>query len=123
MKRVLIVEDDPVWSKVLEEYCRDEGLVVDFAISPQSALDKIDEHVPDLIILDMLLSTETGMALLNEIQGYGDLADVKIIVCSSVDGIQLEQLKPFGVQYVLDKSTMQPIDMRSAIRSLISEQK
>ena len=121
MKRILIVEDNPIWSKILVDYCSQLGFGTVVVNSPQTAMDALDEFRPVVIILDMLLATETGMALLGEMRGYEDLSDVPIIVCSSVSGIDLERLRSFGVKYVFDKAIVEPIDIKSAIRSILDE--
>lgn len=121
MTKVLIVEDDPGWVAVFEVYCRQESLNPIAVSSPQAALDAIDIYSPKIIVLDMLLATETGMALLNEMRGYEDLTDIKIIVCTNVSEINEENLKPFGVDYLFDKSSLDPSSIRFALRRLADE--
>lgn len=121
MKRALIVEDDPIWVSVLGQYCKSCDVDTAVATSPQAAMDDIDKLRPDVIIVDMLLAAETGMALLNEMRGYDDLSRIPIIVCSGVQSLTLEQLAPFGVRQVIDKSTMQPDDFKAALRSALDE--
>lgn len=121
MKHVLIVEDDPVWVKVFEQYCLQVGLRPIIANSPQVAMDLMDEMMPEVVILDLLLAAETGMALLNEMRSYADFKDIPIIVCTTVSGILDADFAPYGVKYVLDKATLHPVDMISALKELTSE--
>ena len=116
MKRVLIVEDDPVWAGLLRQYCEGAGFLVVEAHSPQEAMDRLDENEVDVILLDMLLVAETGMALLNEMRSYMDLAQIPVVVCSSSPVIEPELLAPFGVKVALDKATMEPADVAVALR-------
>lgn len=122
MKRALIVEDNPTWSDVLSRYCQQEEIEPVVATSPQLAMDQLDGHKPDVIILDMLLAAETGMALLNELRSYGDLADIPVIVCTSIDGLGSEQLGSYGVSSVLNKSTVTPVDVKYDLRRVVYEQ-
>lgn len=114
MKKVLIVEDDPVWAKLIQHYISEAGADSRVVIAPGQALEMIDQWKPDALILDMLLASETGMALLNELKSHEDLADLPIIVCSNV-GITRDDMEPFGVRAVLDKSTMTPAHVRQAL--------
>lgn len=117
MKRALIIEDDPVWSNLIGGYCKAadfEPLVVQ---SPQEAIDQLDERRFDVIILDMLLATETGMALLNELRSYEDLNQIPVIVCTNIK-LSHDQLKPYGVVELFDKSLMTPTDMAVALRGI-----
>ena len=75
---------------------------------------------PDVILLDMLLVAETGMALLNEMRGYTDLARLPEVVCTNNPVITQEVLKPFGVRALLDKSTMEPADVVVALRGALA---
>ena len=119
MKRALIVEDDLVWAKVLEGYCRKAGLTSVCVRSPQEAMDQLDSGGINIVILDMLLATETGMALLNEIRGYGDLAEIPVIVCTASHRVSFDAFKPFGVIELFDKATMEPQDVIATLRRVL----
>ena len=118
MKKVLIVEDDPVWAKLIQHYISEAGADSQIVIAPGQALEMIDDWYPDALVLDMLLASETGMALLNELKSHEDLADLPIIVCSNV-GITRDDMEPFGVRAVLDKSTMTPAQVRQALTEVL----
>ena len=120
MKRVLIVEDDPVWAGILARYCQKEGFATTYARSPQEAMDQLDAGAIDVVLLDMLLAVETGVALLNELRGYDDLAQMPIIVCTSSPAVSLDMLAPFGVRALLDKATMEPADIGIALRGMVT---
>ena len=74
---------------------------------------------PDVLLLDMLLAGETGVALLNELRSHDDLATLPGVVCSSVE-LDQGQLAPFGVQVVLDKSHVTPTEIRAALRKVLA---
>lgn len=118
MKRVLIVEDDPVWAKLMQHYISEAGADSRVVIAPGQALEMIDQWKPDALVLDMLLASETGMALLNELKSHEDLANLPIIVCSNV-GITHDDMEPFGARAVLDKSTMTPAQVRQALTEVL----
>lgn len=118
MKKVLIVEDDPVWAKLMQYYISETGAESQVVIAPGQALEMIDDWHPDALVLDMLLASETGMALLNELKSHEDLANLPIIVCSNV-GITRDDMEPFGVRAVLDKSTMTPAQVRQALTEVL----
>lgn len=117
MKRALVVEDDPVWAGILSTYCRKEGYDSVLVRSPQEAMNCLDEGGIDVVILDMLLAVETGVALLNEMRSFGDLSRIPVIVCTGSDATQ-EDLSSFGVVAVLDKTTMDAQDLRVELRKL-----
>lgn len=119
MKRVLIVEDNPLWAELLGRYATNVGAIFRTAVSPGQALELLDEWPPDIIVLDLLLTGETGMALLHELRSHEDLARIPIVVCSSVE-VTDRQLQPYGVAAVLDKARMLPDDMIMVLRRLLT---
>ena len=96
MKKLLIIEDDPQWAAVLERYAVEAGYTARTVVAAGQAMVMIDEWRPDSLVLDMLLTGETGMALLNELQSHEDLARLPVAVCSNV-ALDLDQLRPFDV--------------------------
>ena len=119
MKRLLIVEDDPAWAAVMERYARDVDAASRVVLSGGQAMELIDEWRPDVLLLDMLLAGETGVALLNELRSHDDLATLPVVVGSSVELDQV-QLAPFGVRAVLDKSRATPREIRAALRKVLA---
>lgn len=118
MKKVLIIEDDVSWQKLLSNYAEDVGADVKCVVSAGQAIEMIDKWHPDMLILDMLLAGETGVALLNEIKSYTDLAKLPVLICSSV-AFQNNELAPFQVAGVFNKSTMFPDDIKSSIKEVL----
>lgn len=116
---VLLVDDD-VW--LLEHYTdllSAAGYQVISAKNAVVAIDLIDKQAPDVIVLDVLLPGATGFSLLHELQSYDDTATVPVIICSGLtDDLSLDDLAPYGVRRLLDKTTMTPDDLLAAVRSV-----
>lgn len=120
MTNVLLVEDDPWLAELEAEVLAAEGFTVTHAPHAPSAIAKIDEQQPDIIILDVLLTGSTAFALLHELQSYGDTKIVPVILCTNMaENLRLEDLKTYGVRRIVDKTTMQPDDLPAAIRSVL----
>lgn len=120
MKKLLIIEDDPQWATVLGRYAAEVGCTVRTVVAPNQAMAMIDVWRPDGLLLDLLLAGETGMALLNELRSHEDLARLPVVVCSNV-GLELGQLRPFGVRAVLDKAQMTPEEVRMVLGTMLEE--
>jgi CheY-like chemotaxis protein len=119
LKTVLIVEDDD-W--LAEQYARiltKNGYKVEVTLHALAAIRVVDKNTPDIIILDVLLTGSTAFAFMNELQSYGDTGDIPIILCTNLaSDLSIENLAPYGVKVILDKTTMQPNDLVVAISSL-----
>ena len=68
--KVLLVEDDAWLAEVEAEMLQSAGFEVRYAPHAQSAIEQIDDRLPDVIVLDMLLTGTTAVALLNELQSH-----------------------------------------------------
>ena len=117
---VLLVEDDPWLAELEADVLTRAGYDVTHAPHAPSAIAKIDERRPDVIILDVLLTGSTAFALLHELQSYGDTKTVPVILCTNMaETLNAVDLKTYGVRKIIDKSTMYPDDLPAAIRSIL----
>ena len=61
MERVLIVDDDPDIQKLVSYNLGQAGFEVTTAGTGRNALEAVQKHPPDLIILDLMLPDVDGM--------------------------------------------------------------
>lgn len=118
--RVLVIDDDEWLAKLLARRLEHGGLTVRVALNSIEALDLIDDFHPNVIILDLLMPGPNGLVLLHELQSHDDLGRIPVVVCTtSAREVRLEQLRPYGVRLLLDKTTMQPDDIMAAVRKVL----
>lgn len=121
MKSVLIVEDDEWLAEQYSRILNAAGYEISIAPHALAAIQIIDEINPDAIILDVLLTGSTAFALLHELQSYGDTGNIPIILCTSIaSDLSLENLKLYGVDQILDKTTMMPDDLLIGLNRILS---
>lgn len=65
-KRVMIVEDDPVFRCVLAGYLQSQGALIQEAANGIEALSLLDEFTPDAILCDLRCQKWAGLSLLND---------------------------------------------------------
>jgi len=122
MIRVLLVEDDAWLAEMEQSVLTQAGYDVVVAPHALAAMASIDETVPDVIILDVLLAGSTAFSLLNELQSHGDTHQVPIILCTNLaEQFSSSQLAEYGVKRVVNKTTMHPQDLVVAVRALVPE--
>jgi DNA-binding response OmpR family regulator len=118
---ILIVEDDDWLAEQHARVLTKAGYKVAVALHALAAIQAIDDVTPDVIILDVLLTGSTAFALLHELQSYGDTGDIPIILCTNLASeLSADDLEPYGVKKILDKTTMTPDDLVVALRSVLS---
>ena len=120
MTNVLLVEDDPWLAELEAGVLSDAGFTVVHSPHAPSAIAKIDQTQPDIIILDVLLTGSTAFALLHELQSYSDTKTIPVILCTNMaESLKLEDLKQYGVRRIVDKTTMQLDDLPAAIKAIL----
>ncbi len=65
--RVVLIDDDAVFSAVLARALGTRGFVVDVANDGTRALALVREHAPDFAVLDLKLGAESGLALIPQL--------------------------------------------------------
>ena len=105
---IFVIEDDCGWENYYRRILK--GHKMEFFHDGVAAIGAMDELVPDLVILDVLLTGPTGFAVLNEMRSYPELADVPVVVISSLS-MKDEMAKQYGVVAVYDKGELTPADI------------
>jgi two-component system response regulator MprA len=78
-QRVLIAEDDPRVRRSVERALRFEGYEVTTAGDGAAALEAIDAHHPDLIVLDLRMPFVDGMTLCRRLRAGGDRTPILML--------------------------------------------
>jgi len=72
MSKILVLEDDELFSESLEDFLVEEGFNVDIAHDGEEALDKNYENNYDLYLFDINVPKINGLDLLKELRQSGD---------------------------------------------------
>lgn len=67
-KAILIVDDDPIISKVIRHHLEKEGYEISSAEDGEKGLKWIEENLPDLVLLDVMLPKIDGIKVLRKIK-------------------------------------------------------
>jgi len=78
---VLVVDDEPDIRGLLQEILEDEGYAVSVADSAVAAQESIEEHTPDLVLLDIWMPDTDGVSLLKSWK-LNSLLDFPVIMIS-----------------------------------------
>ena len=119
-RRVLIIDDEPWGVDQMMKLLQKAGYEVEAAKDGLDGIDRIDEFRPEVIVLDRFMPGPGGVVLLHELRSHTDLAKIPVIICSnSAADIPADALKAYGVSRILDKTTMAPDDVVTAVRSAL----
>ena len=107
---LLVVDDDPRITELLQRILAYEGYSVTIATSGDGALRKTLEHSPDLIILDIMLPDLDGIEVLQRLRAAGDRVPVLLLTArdtlvDKVKGLEMGAddylVKPFAPEELL----------------------
>ena len=83
MSRILIVDDDQDIARILRFRLQKKGFECVLAANGQEALDKIDTHHPDLVLLDVMMPKMDGFTACREIRKRNAWCRVPVIMLTA----------------------------------------
>lgn len=102
--RALIVDDNPDCIAVLRSMLITQGFEVVTALSGAEALEKLDEAVPDIMLLDLMMPEMDGFELLQKVRDVNTTARMPVIILSAKtadDDVMLGY--QYGADYYITK--------------------
>ena len=114
-KKILIADDEKETRSLIRYVLKKEGFIVIEVNDGQEALRKVDEELPDLIILDVMMPKLDGRGVLLQLKGSKKTKDIPVIISSGQEkmrdffranpDIEPEDYleKPFKIKMLLEK--------------------
>lgn len=78
--KILLVEPDKVLGEAIAHVFESAKHKLTWKRNAQTALDALDDNIPDLIILEIQLGLHNGIEFLYEIRSYPEWQNVPVIV-------------------------------------------
>jgi|LGVD01.1.fsa_nt_gb two-component system NtrC family response regulator len=99
-EKILIIDDDPSFRRVLEYNLQEEGYEVYVAMSGDDGLREFDEHRPPLVITDLKMPGVDGFRVLQEIKERSPDTIVMIITAFGAVDTAVEAMKLGAYDYI-----------------------
>jgi DNA-binding response OmpR family regulator len=112
---VLVVEDDAAVRRMYRAALSFAGFVVLEAEDALAALRSLDQYPVDLVILDLMLPTLSGLAVQQEIAAHAHTADLPVVIVTGSD-MSLDEV---DVACILRKPVT-PEQLVDAVRSCLA---
>jgi two-component system, OmpR family, response regulator VicR len=112
VSRLLVVDDEPSITDMLEVVCQLAGVEVRCASNGRSALDILDEFVPDLVLTDFMMPIMDGCEFVKAIRQNPARQHVRVIIMTSVPEVAARRCKGESV-------VAKPIDIDEVLRLLV----
>ncbi|TGC10733.1 hypothetical protein CUN85_04510 [Methanolobus halotolerans] len=104
--KVLIVDDEPVNVKLLEAYLLNEYDIIT-AFGGMEALAKVEEHNPDIILLDIMMPDITGYKVCEMLKSSEDTRFIPIVMVTALSGTEDRII---GIRAGADDFLTKPLD-------------
>jgi len=122
MKKILVVEDDPVNQMILVDFLAANGYQTLAASTGPEGIDRFERDTPDLCLVDVQLPRKSGFELVREIKGRG--ANVPVVLMSAVYNEPDQSTRTVALGALADGYLTKPFDLAlllSTVRQLLGE--
>lgn len=123
MKKILIVEDELAYLKLLNTQLTQNGYTVIEATNGEIGLEKVKKEMPDLILLDIRMPVMDGMTMLDKLHKEEKIKNTKVIMLTNIEPDDKIIGKVVNDQpaYYFVKSDIQVNDLLEKIKELLGE--
>ena len=108
-KRILIIEDDASFAKILGKQCKERGF--EYIITPtgEEGIAKANEYIPTAIILDIKLPGISGWKVIEKLKNDHKLRHIPIHMMS-VDEVEKDALHSGAIGFLTKPVSMEKIE-------------
>lgn len=115
MKKILIVDDEPNIVMSLEYIFKKENFEVFIARDGAEAIQIVENDIPDIMILDIMMPNVDGFQVLKHLKGNEDLNEIKVIFLSAKNKVSDIEL---GLQLGADKYVSKPFSNKKLVKEV-----
>ena len=120
MKRILIIEDDPVAGSVYARYLQSRGFTTELATDGLRGLDQLKANPPDAVLLDLIMPKLNGIELLKQLRAQEAFRTLPVVVMTNAAiPAFVDQAMSAGANRVLDKAKSSPEEIVEALQTSV----
>jgi CheY-like chemotaxis protein len=122
MAKILLVEDDPLVSRLYERILVMAGHVVILAGDGEAGLTMAQSEQPDLILLDVMMPKKNGMEVLMELKMNPQTKLTPVIVITNLVGdANAEEAVAKGAERYIEKSAYEPKEIEEIVAQVLAK--
>ncbi|PIR79957.1 MAG: hypothetical protein COU25_02595 [Candidatus Levybacteria bacterium CG10_big_fil_rev_8_21_14_0_10_35_13] len=121
MAKILIVEDDPLMSRMYQKIFIFEKYEVETAGNGQEGLDKARTTSPTLILLDVMMPIMNGLQTLDKLKADPATKTIPVVMLTNLAGQQDAEtaLTKGAVKYIV-KSEYEPKQVTDMVKEILA---
>lgn len=119
-KVILLVDDSPTELALMSHALSGKDYQIVTASDGEQALEKILEHMPDLVLLDVILPKKNGFQVCRQLRTTPETKDMKVILVTSktMDSDRFWGLRQGADEYITKPFTREALS--SAVEKLLN---
>ena len=121
MAKVLIIEDDPLMSRMYQKIFSFEGYEVDVAENGEDGLALVRSWSPNLILLDIMMPKMNGMEVLEKLKSDPATKKLPVVILTNLAGQKDAEnaMSKGAVKYIV-KSEYEPKQVANMVKEVLS---
>lgn len=120
-KTVLLVEDDPILSRMYSEKFKFEGYNVIHAQDGLEGYEMIQKEKVNIVLLDIMLPKLSGTDLLEKIRALPNFKDMPVVVLTNLaEKGEMDKAKALGAKEYLIKAMQTPEAVITTLKKYMS---
>jgi two-component system, OmpR family, alkaline phosphatase synthesis response regulator PhoP len=116
---ILIVDDNPQNIELLQAFLESLPVKLVTAVDGIDALRKVEEHSPDLILLDIMMPQMSGFQVCRKLKGDPKTRDIQVLMVTALNELgDIEQANECGTDDFVSKP-VNKIELLTRVKSLL----
>jgi DNA-binding response OmpR family regulator len=121
MAKILIVEDDPLMSRMYQKIFKFEGFDVEMAGDGEEGMTKARAIVPTLILLDIMMPKINGLQVLEKLKADPELKKIPVVMLTNLAGqSDAEKALSMGAIKYIVKSEYEPKQVTNMVKEILA---
>lgn len=122
-QNILIIEDDNILQEMYCEKFEMAGFKVEKAATGRDGLKALEENIPDIILLDILMPDMNGLEMLKEMKKNREYRDIPVMLLTNLgeSKIDMDSELSFalGIKDYLIKTKHTPDDITKRVKQIL----
>lgn len=116
-KNILVIDDSTTNVVLMQAILKNKGYLIETALSVKEAYIIMNNKMPDLILLDLLMPHIDGFEFLKEIKSNEKTCNIPVIIVSALtDQVSIQKTKDMGAVEFIKK----PVDIQKLLKHVES---
>ncbi len=120
-KTVLLVEDDAFIREIYNKKIAMEGYQVELAENGMEAINKLKQHLPDLILLDIIMPVMDGREVLMKLKSTKEWKNIPVVMLTNLsEKEEIEEKLGQKVDDYIIKAHFTPSEVMTKIKRFLN---